>query len=489
MKKVLMVVALLLLATPAFAADVTITATLNPIGDMNIAEPNYTRALTIGWTGAAEANSIRAFALTLNADSGAHLDKIRDYNRGESKVPGGGFGIFPASFRSYITPYNGAEVNSWTDPRYSPLALWPDPNSGGGNDNQNMVVELGTLFVEPNSPGTSGTLFTIDVNNESVAECNVWIALDQIRGGVVLKDNTAADVCIPGGGIYVKFFDTCKIPLNEIGQTTAVAEANWIGQGFTIGTTTPVVDCVNLGKVISYSPTICTTLPAAIDYSYGVAQVEPNVIGMTRADAVTALNAAGYTVSPSDVNGPPTATITDVNKITAQNPPAGTSCGSTTVILSKVVHPMKTTAVLPGGVSGSLYANWVNRGRPACWAYPRQCRGDADGKKLGTLWVSGNDLIILKARISKTEAQLNAMTDGYCADFDHKKLGTLWVSGNDLIILKAYISKAEASIPMCGSVPSVPSADPNYWYWCVPTGAVCPAGQTCAPVGICPNTP
>jgi hypothetical protein len=37
------------------------------------------------------------------------------------------------------------------------------------------------------------------------------------------------------------------------------------------------------------------------------------------------------------------------------------------------------TAVDPCSVN--YYAEWNNVGRPACWCYPRQCHGDADGKK------------------------------------------------------------------------------------------------------------
>jgi hypothetical protein len=293
MKKVLMVVALLLLATPAFAVpDVTITATLVPIGDINKADANWTRALTIGYTGAAEANSIRAFALVLNTDGGAHLDRIRDYNRGESKVPGGGYGIFPASFRSYITPYNGTDVNSWNDPRYSPLALWPDVNSGGGNDNVNMVVELGTLFVEPNSPGTSGTLFTVDVNSEGVNDCNVWIALDQIRGGVVKKDNTAADVCIPGGGIYVKFKETCTTIPDITGMTKAAADAAITAVGL-VPNGTGAQACACAYGTVCTTPVGCVTAGSTVNYNYETGRSVPNIVGLTQAAGCTALTNAG----------------------------------------------------------------------------------------------------------------------------------------------------------------------------------------------------
>jgi hypothetical protein len=48
------------------------------------------------------------------------------------------------------------------------------------------------------------------------------------------------------------------------------------------------------------------------------------------------------------------------------------------------------------------YAQWVEVNKPTCWCYPRQCHGDADGKKqggvaLGYWYVGSNDLDILSA--------------------------------------------------------------------------------------------
>jgi hypothetical protein len=484
MKKVLLVVALLLLATPLFAADVTVTATKvgSPVGNL--------QQVDIGWSGAADACSIRAFALSLTTDTNAVISNIRNFKRGESKTGNLGYGIFPARFRQYITPLNGTDVNStggygWADGNYNPLAVWGDVNCGWGENTAWIVTELGTLYTgDSNAPGTSGTLFTIDVNSNnlpSAADCNLCIALDQIRGGVVKKDTTAATVTLPPGGsgapagcIRVQYIH-CTTPANEVGVARATAEAAWLAQNFTLSGV-GVVDCAHVGLIISQD-TACVTTPTAIHYTYGIAQVEPNVIGMTRAAAVTALNAAGYTVSPLDVNGPPTATITAVGSVTGQTPGPLTSCGSTTVTLNVVVYPVKVAA------PNSMYANWVTSGKPQCWAYARQCRGDADGKAAVGVWVSNNDLNILRPALTKAVSAIPP--GGRCADFDHKAAVGVWVSNNDLNILRAYLTKPAASVPMCGSAGP---ADANYWYYCVPTGGTCPGG-VCAPAGICPNTP
>jgi hypothetical protein len=186
-----LVVALLLLATPVFAADVTITMTKSGPLVGNVQKVN------VGYTGAASADAIRAFALSLQVDmtSDANIQNIRDFNRGESNKPGGGYGIFPAKFRQYITPLNGTTIytgdGGWYDTNYTPLAEWGDPNAGWGNQTKWIVVELGTLYTEANTPGASGTLFAIDVCTP--AECNLCIALDQIRGGVVKKRRQCGD--------------------------------------------------------------------------------------------------------------------------------------------------------------------------------------------------------------------------------------------------------------------------------------------------------
>jgi len=103
----------------------------------------------------------------------------------------------------------------------------------------------------------------------------------------------------------------------------------------------------------------------------------------------------------------------------------------------------------------ALYAVWVDFNKPDCWCYKRNCRGDADGLKQLTLyWVYSNDLAILKAGYSKTDAQLKTIVSngkpGICADFCRDKQLTLYrVYSNDLARLKAYYGKAEGLVPIC----------------------------------------
>jgi hypothetical protein len=92
------------------------------------------------------------------------------------------------------------------------------------------------------------------------------------------------------------------------------------------------------------------------------------------------------------------------------------------------------------GVSDPNYANWIdpNIHRPTCWCYPRQCHGDADGKKSGTvatgyMYVSQADLDIMSAGWQvkdppKGTGIANLTVNGVpvaCGDFTRTRTGTV----------------------------------------------------------------
>jgi hypothetical protein len=94
------------------------------------------------------------------------------------------------------------------------------------------------------------------------------------------------------------------------------------------------------------------------------------------------------------------------------------------------------------------YDEWVAVGKPDCWAYPRQCRGDADGRaiagKTGTYYVGTDDLNILMAAWQVREQPFGpgiaSIENGICADFARdqegsSKTGYYRVGTNDLNIL------------------------------------------------------
>jgi hypothetical protein len=398
MKKVLLVVAMLVITVPALAT-VSVTATDKGSG---VVEVRYN---------CSAAEKVRSFALDISVDSSTTIDKIRDFNSGESKKAGGGYGIFPGAFAVVINASNP----NWADPCYTPVAPVTDSNARTGIGTGAITVELGTLYVDTNSPGASGLLFRLDINSHGASDCNLRIVQNNTRVGVVLEDTNIV--------------------------------------------TSPVLT----GTKVTFA------LPCVV----------PNLTGMNRVAGIQAIINGGW-VKGVENNVPPTIANEPVGTIIGQNPPSGLPCPppGSAIDINVVSYPVKDAA------PNSLYANWVTNGRPQCWAFPRQCRGDADGKKSGQNWVASSDLAILKGAFTKNPLP----PGGTCADLDHKKTGQNWVASSDLTTIKIYFTKAESLVPICGNIPLTGSADSNYWYWCMPSGT-CPTGQLCAPVAVCPNTP
>lgn len=121
-------------------------------------------------------------------------------------------------------------------------------------------------------------------------------------------------------------------------------------------------------------------------------------------------------------------------------------------------------------IDAPFYDEWVGAGKnwekPDCWCYERQCRGDADGKKEGLLWVSNNDLTTFAAAFGLGDLKLNQTL--ICADLDHKKVGLNRVQNDDLTIFAQYFGLGQLKVPVCpkdwdGDL------DDDYNDWIVPT--------------------
>lgn len=174
MRKLSLLLASLLFATPAIAA---VRITVEPDGSM--AAIKY----------ATDGERVRAFALDITVNKGKIL-AISDFIRGESTAQNPGYGIFPGNFARYIT-VNAAtgEVVTWDPAEYTPVADPCDPGALGGLGTNGITVEMGALYYpptddSPNAPPTSGLLFKLTLSEAA----NVTIALNELRGGVVLTN-------------------------------------------------------------------------------------------------------------------------------------------------------------------------------------------------------------------------------------------------------------------------------------------------------------
>jgi hypothetical protein len=140
------------------------------------------------------------------------------------------------------------------------------------------------------------------------------------------------------------------------------------------------------------------------------------------------------------------------------------------------------------------YSEWVAVGKPLCWCYLRQCHGDADGKKQGTIiigyhYVGSKDLDVLSVCwLVRNPPQgpgivnlppVNGVPVA-CADFDHKKQGNA-IAGfyrcgsNDLDEMSRWWRVMEPVVgpgtdPNCLPGNLTPGAKPSIEYRISPCG-------------------
>jgi hypothetical protein len=107
-------------------------------------------------------------------------------------------------------------------------------------------------------------------------------------------------------------------------------------------------------------------------------------------------------------------------------------------------------------VAAPEYADWILWGRPKCWCYPRQCRGDIDGIQTGPFHVAIPDLGIFKLCFNQFVLPPGCI----CADLDHMQTGPFRVAIPDLAIFKTYFN--QFVVPQCDQLP-IYTGPYNYW--------------------------
>ena len=100
------------------------------------------------------------------------------------------------------------------------------------------------------------------------------------------------------------------------------------------------------------------------------------------------------------------------------------------------------------------YATWVSLGKPDCWCYAKQCRGDINGTMQGPFTVGSFDLDAFRLAFNK----MALPAGGICADLNHAAQGPFRVGSFDLDIFRLYFNKMV--VPVCDST--------NYNFWITP---------------------
>jgi hypothetical protein len=185
----------------------------------------------------------------------------------------------------------------------------------------------------------------------------------------------------------------------------------------------------------------------------------PNVVGDANAVAQGKIIAAGLVVGTiSQVNGG----VAPIGQVTVQAPIGGgvVTCG-TPVNISLAAYCMKSTS--------GMNANWVLHGRPKCWCYAKQCRGDINGTIEGPFWVGNADKTLFMTYYNlfpdpAPDPPITLPAAGACADLNHAKEGLFWVGNTDKGIFVTYWNIMMPVPPDCGTPP-----DANFNFWCTPS--------------------
>ena len=125
-----------------------------------------------------------------------------------------------------------------------------------------------------------------------------------------------------------------------------------------------------------------------------------------------------------------------------------------------------------------FYADWVAFGKPDCWCYEYQCRGDANGTKEGSTfggyrWVFNADLAMFLAAYGVLEPTkgpgILSITDGICSDFNHAQEGSAFGGYRRVFNADLAIFLANYGILDPTKGPGLTScAGPDYNFFIVP---------------------
>jgi hypothetical protein len=412
MRRILLIVAMLLIATPAFAT-VTINAVYKGQIDSNyVVEVNYTADV-----------AVRAFALNIEVNNGADINKIYGYQVGDNN----GFGIFPGNFRDFIT----AATPDWQVTGYTPVAPAADRDAKPGIGTAAITVEMGSLYAAT-APGTSGVLFNLNIaRNSAPVFSDVNLSTNATRGGVVLETGASVTPTLNGTRVqfiyppptpapirYANYDPDCNVPV----WWASVASATQY-QCERRTKANPSWTVVKLGVPADFN---C----GATDCNWGDMKLTPDPCYRWQVKAINGAGSSAYATLDYDCN-----------------------------VIFSTCYPAT-------GTTQGSYAAWRNEGRPDCWCAfkgaglgPRgsgyQCDGDASQDVEQSIYrVYNNDAIMISNNWKKTTAMETADPNtrgtfhvvAACANVDHTVEQSIYrVYNNDAIVISNNWKKQNSS--------------------------------------------
>lgn len=299
-----------------------------------------------------------------------------------------------------------------------PLA---DPAAAGVLDAfpaSEFSLSMGVLDETGAQGGATGTGVLCEIQYALTgASATIHVEADTLRGGAVVGDAvtqpTAFDIVLSG---------QCNVSKPTLSKTTAAPA---------------IATRVNSGRVETFVASASSDQSHVLEYQFDWGDGSALVWGAaTQTHVYTYTAAATYNVV-----------------VTARC----TVDGATNVSDPLAV----TTEEFSSSIDSVAYAAWASFGRKPCWAYNRNCRGDANGRKVGLYAVTSHDLNALKAAYTKQDSVLQTISydpdgtgtlpaiPGICTDFNKTKVGLYRVTSTDLTLLKTYYTKQDSAVPVC----------------------------------------
>jgi len=236
---------------------------------------------------------------------------------------------------------------------------------------------------------------------------------------------------------------------------------------------------VNTGTIsaVSCSNTSYWVYPGSIQISGGSIQGSGTcVCASTYPGTMPGVGTTGVTVEMGSLyTGSAPATSGTLLTFTISNSAANVTLAGNTGRGGVVMeNPDETPTVTYGACitdclnsSATSYNKWSSHGKPSCWCYRRNCRGDADGASTLNKPVVLGDLNIFKSAYGKLDTQIRNVNCGtrpcICADFDRLSTLNKPVVLGDLNIFKTYYGKLTTQVPQCDQPPTPNGGPYNYW--------------------------
>ena len=317
------------------------------------------------------------------------------------------------------------------------------------------------------------SLLVLAVAAPALAAVNIT-AVNNTNGTVTLAIDTTAAEVVRGLALKVTATNGAKLvsltPVNvNAAFNTYIDSAFQMGGAYTIGAGHPFANVAAAG-------------PAVVDATQF--SVSMGVLDQSGARA-------GYT---SPVGGASLITInTGAGRIcvgldTLRGGIVGDGVITTNLTAADICVDVTAAPSEPIKATAPFYAAWVQFGKPACWAYAKNCKGDANGKtqgstKTGFAHVGSEDLNVLIAAWNVLEPATGttpsgpgilSVTNGICADFNRAqqgstKTGFTRVGSDDLNILIANWQVLNPATGTTPSGPGLPDCTPEHYnFYIVP---------------------